>query len=291
MRTFDPEQTRTYFDHVYSTADMALVARDPEAALHHRDWLLIDSILPKASGVSRILDFGCGQGRLVTELVQRGYDAYGLEKHEGMQRVALDNLAAGGADRDRIALGGHEALAATESESLDMFVAMGVFQYVDDAEQDEILSHAHRLLKPGGHLCCTFQNAFFDLFTFNKYTIDFITNELLGPYATDDEKEKLTQGLADLVTNSAAPPYSPTRARDNVYVRLTNPLAIRGELADRGFALDEIYFYEFFGVPPLLTDRFPELAKRIAAWFERDNATRWEGNFMANALLVDATKS
>jgi hypothetical protein len=92
------------------------------------------------------------------------------------------------------------------------------------------------------------------------------------------------------MVNFDKPPYAPTRARDNIFVYLTNPLTIEGHLRGAKFSARQKYFYEWFGLPPLITGSHPETAKRIAASFEVDNATAWQGHFMANAFLIEAEK-
>jgi hypothetical protein len=92
------------------------------------------------------------------------------------------------------------------------------------------------------------------------------------------------------MVNFDKPPYNKMRARDNIFVYLTNPLTIDGHLRQAGFDARQKHFYEWFGLPPLITSRHPETAKRIAESFEVENATAWQGHFMANAFLIEADK-
>jgi SAM-dependent methyltransferase len=289
-RTFDAKETEEFFNNVYSAEDLKNVTENPEAWLHERDHMLLDEVLPAMGSKLSILDYGCGQGRLVAELLARGHDAWGMEKHDGMYEVARQTIADAGGKPEQMVLAGLESLRDLPAESLDVFIAMGVFQYVEAGELDETMAAARRLLKPGGRICCTFQNAFFDLFTFNRYTIDFIVNDLLAPYVSDDEKSRLEEGLGTLMTEHDMPPYGQWRARDNVFVRLSNPLTIGDELKAWGFDLAQIWFYEFFGTPPLLNSVMPEATARIREHFSIQNATRWEGHFLANAFLVSASR-
>jgi hypothetical protein len=48
------------------------------------------------------------------------------------------------------------------------------------------------------------------------------------------------------------------------------------------------YFYEYFGLPPLLSEKQGPLAASIRSKFEIVNATAWQGHFMANAFLAQA---
>jgi len=159
---------------------------------------------------------------------------------------------------------------------------------LSDQERVEVFGRVRNYLKPGGTLIATFQNGLFDLFTFNKYTTDAVANMLLAGQVSESEALEVEQALGDLLTNPAAPPHSEWRARDNIYVRLENPLTIAAYLAEQGFALDHRWFYEWFGLPPLLMSKFGDVAKRVKDAFEVVNADDWRGHFMANAFLVTA---
>jgi O-methyltransferase involved in polyketide biosynthesis len=186
--------------------------------------------------------------------------------------------------------GSVDALAALPAASYDLFIAMGVFQYLSKAEYDRTLGEIHRLLKPGGVMIATWQNALFDAYTFNKYTVDFMMSKLVGPQLDKTETGAVQKDIESLIVNFDKPAYAATRARDNIFVYLTNPLTIDRHLRTAKFDARQKYFYEWFGLPPLIANRHPETAKRIVTSFEVDNATAWQGHFMANAFLIEAAK-
>lgn len=288
MREFDRKKTAQFFNETYAALDHA-VGQNPETRLHFRDQILLKHILIQFEPPeTTILDYGCGQGRLVAELLGSGFDAFGMEKHAGMRKFAETETSPWNGERSRILSGGKNELANIPSGSFDVVVVMGVFQYLPPDEYQETLREIRRILRSRGHMVATYQNALFDLYTFNKYTVDFFVNELWGPHLDSHQKSEAAGGIESLLLNADKPSYAPTRARDNIYVRLTNPLTIADELEIQGFELREKYFYEYFGLPPLLCDSHKKFAKQIAGRFEVDNATAWEGYFMANAFLAHA---
>jgi SAM-dependent methyltransferase len=291
MRDFDAARTAEFFNTTYSTLD-SVNAFKPEKRLHERDKILVRYIMdPRKSnaGTLKVIDFGCGQGRLVAHLIGQGFDAIGFEKNEGMRSVADAELGAIGA-KGRIFAGGVEELATLPAASYDIVLMMGVFQYLSDAEYNLVLNAIKRVLRPGGCLAVTFQNAFFDLFTFNKYTIDFIMHELLGSHLDAAQRATIESDLAALIANPDKPPFSPHRARDNVFVRLTNPLTVEAELSKFDLRLKDKYFYDFHGLPPLLDAKHGEASKAISNQFQIDRAKSWQGHFMAGAFLAEFTK-
>jgi ubiquinone/menaquinone biosynthesis C-methylase UbiE len=286
MHQFDSGKTERFFNDHFPGAEKKFI---PGSTLHFRDEIFVKHLLPHlglaAQKNARILDFGCGRGDLLVHLIESGYDVIGMDKYAGMRTFAeasADKLNA----RDRIVAGGVDELGDLPDRSFDLIVMMGVLQYLPDVDYQEALKQVPRLLRPRGALVATFQNAFFDLFTFNKYTLDFLMNGLLGPSLQDSEREKVEHALSGLMSSPDMPLYSPTRARDNVFVRLTNPITIGDELRGCGLSLVTKYFYEWFGLPPLLSGSCGDISARIAGEFEIERATSWQGHFMANAFLT-----
>lgn len=289
MKDFDANNTATFFNQTYRSTDIERGQREG-ARLHHRDRIFLDKIMPPLGKSVKILDYGCGLGRLCTALVSAGYDAWGMEKHDDMRALAEESVAQVAGGEKRMLPGSVDELAAMPAASFDVVVVMGVFQYLSKAEYDRTLAAIHRILKPGGTMVATWQNAMFDAFTFNKYTVDFMMSKLIGPLVEKPQADAIKADIEGLMVNFDKPPYAATRARDNIFVYLTNPLTIEGHLREAKFAAKQKFFYEWFGLPPLITSKHPEAAKKIAERFEVDNAKSWQGHFMANAFLIEATK-
>jgi SAM-dependent methyltransferase len=286
VHRFDSEKTARFFNETFPK----LVAPKIPHGLRHRDKILLRYILePRRDQSPKILDFGCGQGNLLGHLVREGFDATGMEPSEDMRRHAAKELEVVDESGNIIA-GGVPEFSFLPSQSFDVIIMMGVFQYLSDDDYKLMRSEIARVLRPGGCLVATFQNAFFDLYTFNKYTIDFIMHQLIGPLIDVADSDAIENALSRLVANPEKPPYSPDRARDNIFVRLTNPLAIGDEFIGHGLKLAEKYFYEWFGLPPLLDTKYSNVSKPIAKFFEVERAASWQGHFMANAFLAEFTK-
>jgi SAM-dependent methyltransferase len=290
MIDFDAAKTAEFFNNAYRQVDVQR-GKDPTTRLHPRDQILLTRILPGMPNVGRILDYGCGQGRLLATMLDRGLDAEGMEKHADMRSIAQAETAKWSSAKPRVLAGSVDDLGKISSGTYDLIVAMGVFQYLSKSEYDDTLAEFKRLLRPGGSLVATFQNALFDLYTFNKYTVDFMMTKFVLPHVTGSTAGRIQADIEALMTNHDKPTYAATRARDNIFVHLTNPLTVAEHLSAAGFDLLDKYFYEYFGLPPLIAGMHADISKSIAATFEVDNATAWQGHFMANAFLVHARRS
>lgn len=107
---------------------------------HFLTWYRYKKIfqaLRKQPHVKKIIDFGCGQGKLVRALIQRGFDAYGIDVKSGERILAADL-------NHPIPL---------ESESVDMISSLANLEHLNEPLLN--LKEIHRLLRKEGTLVLT----------------------------------------------------------------------------------------------------------------------------------------
>ena len=115
------------------------VAEDAHFWHAPRRTLLLDTIFASAlPRGSRVLDIGCGTGRMVRELQARGMEAHGIDPWARESGLEAPRFAAGQA----------EAIPVADA-SFDAACAFDVLEHVDDARA---LAEIHRILAPGGWL-------------------------------------------------------------------------------------------------------------------------------------------
>lgn len=288
-RRFNQSQTDAFFNTVFTESQRNSFRENLRPDLHTRDLLLLERVLPGLEpSPRRILDYGCGQGKLLHYLLEKGFDAYGMDRNAGMLKYAQEESPR---FKSRILQGSLAELREHEARKYDMVTVMGVLQYVSNDEMRDLLQEVRRVLVEKGTLVCTFQNALFDLYTFNKYTLDFLEHELLEIGRDDSNQAQALDHIGNLLTNPSLPAYSQTRARDNIFVRLSNPLTIMDEMLNHGFTVKARYYYDYFGLPPLVADNNKAVAGTIKSKYEIVNAESWRGTFMANAFLLQCEAS
>jgi SAM-dependent methyltransferase len=109
----------------------------------HGEAAYVAALVPPGA---RVLDAGCGTGRIAIELARRGYDVVGVDSDASMLQVAREQARA---------LPWHLAdLAELEDESsYDLVVAAGnVMIFVAPGTGPEVVRRMARALRPGGLL-------------------------------------------------------------------------------------------------------------------------------------------
>ena len=95
-------------------------------------------------GPGRMLEIGCGDGRLAALALKQGYDPLGVELSPAMVRKAQSRLGA-----ERVRQGRVEALDLA-GEAFDLCVGVSVVEH--EPQPLAMLEHVRTLLKPGGTL-------------------------------------------------------------------------------------------------------------------------------------------
>lgn len=107
---------------------------------------------------SRILDLGCGPGRLTRDLARMGYCGLGVDASQSMISLSeKEALAEGVADKWDYKMADVEAVPVPDS-SFDAAICAGVIDYLPSDEN--LIVEAARVLKPGGRFLLCFTNRF-----------------------------------------------------------------------------------------------------------------------------------
>jgi SAM-dependent methyltransferase len=96
----------------------------------------------------RVLDWGCGRGRLVAYLVKCGIDAYGVDVDPETIGNGNAYFAAEGGGTGRLMLLGADGRAPFPDGHFDVVVSDNVLEHVPDL--DGVMSEISRITRPGG---------------------------------------------------------------------------------------------------------------------------------------------
>ena len=130
-----------------------------------------------------------------------------------------------------------DALRAVPSASLDAVLSFNVLAYLTQDEEKTFYEQSARALKVGGYLLVTHSNELFDMFSLNRYTLEFFQRHL----ASEPCYHSL---LKELLSKADFP-----REAMSYNVR-ENPLSYRYKLARYGFDETRQEFINLHAAPP-----------------------------------------
>jgi 2-polyprenyl-3-methyl-5-hydroxy-6-metoxy-1,4-benzoquinol methylase len=211
---------------------------------YHRHRLgVIKSVIPQEifQKGKRVMDFGCGTAVLFPPFLKAGVDIRGIDLTPEMIAYAKEDMKKWGADPDAVRVGTVEALREEKSASYDALMCFNVMAYFTTEEDRIFYEEAARILKPGGYLIITHGNELFDLFTLNKFTVEFMQKYLITDPA-------YAARIPSLVTN----PQKPENV--DAYNVRENPLSFQYKLKSYNFREVKQAFIRKHTAPPLLKE-------------------------------------
>ena len=257
-----------------------------------------------------LLDIGCGSGSILRYAQSKGMRAVGIDYSASMVELCRKELADNQVSDVDVEVADATDLSCFRNESFDIVCAIQVFGYLPRSEESKYMGECKRILSRGGNLITAEPNLIFDIATFNKFTVRFYAEQLLPlSFHNSDERVYVTYRIKRLLTNPDKPvtPLPPredvsfvdailndsntrySSHRDQASSKAENPLAYEKLVGKYGFILQDIAFYHFHAVPPLLFNDDPLLEKR-AEELEDKFCRSWQGYFMASSFVSRSKK-
>lgn len=242
--------------------------------------------------IASVYEVGVGDGTPLQHMYEKGLRVAGCDIAAKMVEQARARLANAGVTNPDIIQADIQRAETLEPQSdreFDALVAFGVMPHIEDDKA--ALDNMRRLLRTGGKLYIEFRNSLFSLFTFNRYTHDFITNELLDGVAGD-----VRERVSDEVKYRCRMDMPPVRDRiegkdgpgyDLILAKYHNPLELPALLAASRFANPVFHWYHFHAAQPWL-------AGELGARFDEESikleqlTNNWRGMFLCSAVMVEA---
>lgn len=103
---------------------------------------IVRKLLDQVGSSHRILDAGSGEGILVSEYHQRGFNIIGMDLNYGSERVFKGNILN----------------APFANGVFDIILNLDVLEHMSFTEQERAISEFSRILRPGGYLIVSIPN-------------------------------------------------------------------------------------------------------------------------------------
>lgn len=261
------------FETYYSKIDESY--GDATASSYHQHRLDVIGNLIK--GYSHILeqgttvDFGCGDGLFGEILAGHSRELVCIDPSEFLLNKCEEKLCKYGNVRNIV--GAVDELKKLETDSVMALTAFDVLDYLTEEEEKIFYQECSRIIKKDGVIISSHSNELFDLFTFNRYTVNFFKNH----YQLD---------VSPLVSN----PKSPNRSTANIR---GNPLSHNSKVAPYSFQVNQTAFLMQHDCPPLLNDAFdPDKheERNYPNTDAIDEADRWKLLFNCSVFCVACQK-
>lgn len=273
-------------DHLYDLSR-------PYPANYFRLQLLLNSFAAK--GIKRVIEVGVGEGTPLATLGKAGVEVWGFDISPAMVETSQARMKELGMDPDHIFRADIQDpttyVQVFKGGLFDGLMAMGVMPHV--ANDDMVLENMSALVRPGGTVFVEFRNSLFSLFTFNRYTADFILNDLLAGVSSKvkeavarDLESRLRMDMPPMrttVEGSDAPGY------DAILSRFHNPFEVFDLFERHGFEQAKLLWYHYHPAMPYLESGMQALFREEAIRLEHE-ASGWRGLFLCSAFVVEAVK-
>jgi ubiquinone/menaquinone biosynthesis C-methylase UbiE len=149
----------------------------------------------------RLIDLGCGTGRLLVALAKRGTWVLGVDLSANMLAVARERAASERVDVQFLQ-GNITRLDTLADRSFDaagcLFSTLGMVR--GEAERRSVVATAYRLLKPGGRFVLHVHNRWFNLWNREgrRWLLRNTVGAMLGRATPGDRLMPVHQGIANL---------------------------------------------------------------------------------------------
>jgi SAM-dependent methyltransferase len=212
-----------------------------------------------SANVKRVYEVGVGEGTPLITMAKMGFDVAGCDISQEMVNAARRNFNAQGLAEDLIQWGDVEDSTTIAGQlsggRFDAVIAAGVMPHV---KNDRLfLDKVKMLLKRGGKVLIEFRNKLFSLYSMNRYTKEFILDDLLASVPgelKDRVGAELDKRLAtDLPKQRQAVGAGPSY--DAILAKSHNPLELEALYTAARFKNFRLHWYHYHPTPPMLESR------------------------------------
>jgi len=237
------------------------------------------------AGAERIIEVGVGQGNALPLLAGLGLEVSGIDSSSEAVDASKERLAGLGQDPSRITWADIEdpityaPLAA--DGPFDALVSLGVLPHVRHERQT--ILNMKSLVRPGGEVYVEFRNKLFSLFTFNRYTYEFIMDDLLG-----EVDEGLRAVVGERLRGRLDMEVPPVSASGHA-ARFHTPFEVIDDFTAAGFESVEAWPFHYHAGPPSFEASHPREFRDESIALEHETSG-WKGLFLCSAFIIRARR-
>lgn len=241
-------------------------------------------------GAKSVFEVGVGEGTPLATLAQMGMSVAGCDISEKMVEHTRAKFTEMGIDPSRVQWADvQDSLSMVKQVGTGPFDALFAFGVMPHVEKDNVaLNNMKMFVKKGGRVFIEFRNSLFSLFTMNRYTKEFILDELLAGVA-DDVKAVVEQDLDKrLAVDLPKKRMTDGVSYDEIRAKFHNPFEILEMFEREGFKNPQLFWYHFHAGMPMLEGDMKKRFWEEASRMELNGTASWRGYFLCSAFVVEA---
>ncbi len=247
----------------------------------------------REAGTRKVLDMGLGEGTPAVHFAALGAEVCGFDYTPEMVDLARENFSRNGLDPDRVIradVQDRETFAPLlKNGPFDAVTCLGVMPHVED--DLKVLGNIRSCLGCGGRVFVSFRNSVFSMFTMNRYTHDFIVDDMLEG-VPKDIRDAVSENLKGRMAMDKPPVRMRTKAGgvgyDTIPARFHNPFKAPALFSQAGFGDVTLHWYHFHPAQPYLEGECGPAEFRKAAVALEGLSRDWRGHFLCSAFVVEA---
>lgn len=246
------------------------------------------------AGLKSVYEVGVGEGTPLARLAATGLKVAGCDIAKAMVKLARESFARDKLDPESIQWGDIEDPATLSGQlkdgPYDALIAAGVLPHMRD--DGAFLDNIAMFVRPGGRVFVEFRNKLFSLFTLNRFTKEFLLDDLLR-----DVAPAVKQAVSLELDRRLAMDSPPLRAElpegspgyDAILSKFHNPFELLDLFAAKGYRDAAIHWYHYHPAPPWLEGSIGAAFRESAMALEHEQT--WRGWFLCSAGVVEAVRS
>ena len=252
---------------------------------YFRLQLLVNSFVK--NNIKKVVEIGVGEGTPLVTLSKLGMEVSGCDISKKMVETCKNNFQKNNLDKEDIIWADIQDpvtySALLKRGKFEGLLAMGVMPHVDNERY--VLCNMRDMVDPGGRVFIEFRNKFFSLFTFNRYTYEFIMDDLLegvdiklknmvsenlkNRLEMDEPKRRLEGKSADLIDDTK---NKDLVGYDAILSKFHNPFEILELFNECGFEDSNLLWYHYHPAFPYLAKKDERLFRDEALKLEHENS-------------------
>lgn len=245
-------------------------------------------------GARRLFEVGMGEGTPLLTWSKMGIEVAGCDLSEPMVAATKARLDREGIKGSVLFVGDAEdakSLApALRLGKYDAVVASGVLPHIQ--KETAFFDNLKMLLRPGGRVFVEFRNKLFSLFTLNRYTKEFVLDDLLAGVSAEVKRhvsEELDRRLATNVPPIRVRDGAERPSYDQILAKFHNPFELEETIARHGFRTIGFQWYHYHAAPPMLAAKIGQGFRADSIRLEHEGS--WRGMFLCSAGIIEAELS